>query len=113
MPASRAASRASASACTEVLTQLKGMHAARFTALCEVVMHHFKEEEGEMFPQRERAHLHLEVLAQRRAELMPAEAEHCDTTEDEAGTTAAATPPGVRATSNSGDPRRSDANPAI
>ena len=113
MPASRAASQASAASRTEVLTQLKDMQAARFTVLCDVVMHQSKEEEGEMFLQRERARLDGEVLAQRRAELMPAKAEDCDTTEDEAATTAAATPPGIRATSNPRDPRRSGANRAI
>jgi hemerythrin superfamily protein len=52
--------------------------AARFTVLCEYVLHHVKEEESEMFPQLERARLDWEALyaefTERRAELMPAEA---------------------------------------
>ena len=52
-------------------------YAARFTVLCEYVLHHVKEEEGEMFPQLERARIDWEALAaemtERRAELMPAD----------------------------------------
>lgn len=68
-----------------LIEQLQGMSAddekfaARFTVLCEYVLHHVKEEEGEIFPQVERARIDWESLAQemteRRAELMPAEAE--------------------------------------
>lgn len=52
--------------------------AARFTVLCEYVLHHVKEEEGEIFPQLERAALDWDRLAaemdQRRQELAPADA---------------------------------------
>jgi hemerythrin superfamily protein len=46
---------------------------ARFTVLCEYVLHHVKEEEGEIFPQLERARMDWEDLAiemaERRSEL--------------------------------------------
>jgi hemerythrin superfamily protein len=63
------------------LNQLRSMgpedekYAARFTVLCEYVLHHVKEEEGEIFPQLQRARLDWERLAQemdeRRRELAP------------------------------------------
>jgi len=66
-----------------LIDQLKGMDAgdekfaARFTVLCEYVMHHVKEEEGELFPQLQTTRLDWEALAvemrDRRAELTPAD----------------------------------------
>ncbi len=63
------------------IEQLRGMspgedkYSARFTVLCEYVLHHVKEEEGEMFPQLEKARLDWETLAaamnERRAEMNP------------------------------------------
>jgi hemerythrin superfamily protein len=64
-----------------LIEQLRAMgpedekYAARFTVLCEYVLHHVKEEEGEMFPQLERARIDWESLAaemtERRGELTP------------------------------------------
>lgn len=49
-------------------------YAARFTVLCEYVLHHVKEEENEMFPKLESVKLDWETLAAqmtaRRAELL-------------------------------------------
>lgn len=63
-----------------LIEQLRGLepddekYSARFTVLCEYVLHHVKEEEGEMFPQIERVRLDWDALAAevsaRREELM-------------------------------------------
>jgi hemerythrin superfamily protein len=63
-----------------LIEQLEGMEAddpnyhATFTVLGEYVMHHVKEEEGEMFPQAKKAELDLDALGERmqarKAELM-------------------------------------------
>lgn len=68
-----------------LILQLSGMSAddekfaARFTVLCEYVMHHVKEEETELFPQLQTARLDWESIAsgmrERRAELAPEETE--------------------------------------
>ena len=62
-----------------LIEQLEGMapedekYAARFTVLCEYVLHHVKEEEGEMFPQLAQGRMDWPSLAEqmtrRRAEL--------------------------------------------
>ena len=64
----------------QAIDRLRGMspadekYAARFTVLCEYVLHHVKEEEGEIFPQLEKANIEWETLAQemneRRESLM-------------------------------------------
>jgi hemerythrin superfamily protein len=43
-------------------------YAARFTVLCEYVLHHVKEEEGEMFPQLARVKLDWEAIADEMAQ---------------------------------------------
>lgn len=68
-----------------LILQLNDMQAddpkfsASFTVLCEYVLHHVKEEEGEMFPQLQTARMDWEALADamraRRADLAPADAD--------------------------------------
>lgn len=67
----------------QLIDQLRTMsadddkYAARFTVLCEYVLHHVKEEEGELFPLLEKARLDWDGLAAqmtaRREELMAEE----------------------------------------
>ena len=81
--------------CKTLIEQLKGMdadddkYAARFTVLCEYVLHHIKEEEGELFPQLQSARIDWQTMAremqERRVELAPAQAAgegEADTEED-------------------------------
>ena len=91
-----------------LIEQLRGMtpaddkYAARFTVLCEYVMHHVKEEETEMFPQLEGARLDWESLAaemqQRREALMPAEEADSETTDSTATRPASARSPRGKST---------------
>jgi len=74
------------------IKQLRGMspgddkYAARFTVLCEYVLHHVKEEEGEIFPQLQQTSLDWETMAvdiaKRRTELICADGGDSD---EEAG----------------------------
>ena len=90
-----------------LIEQLRGMqpgddkYAARFTVLCEYVMHHVKEEEGEMFPQLEKAKLDWEAMAremtQRREELTAGEEEAEEEEGDEVETASADAAPDASA----------------
>ncbi len=88
------------------IDQLRGMtpvedkYAARFTVLCEYVLHHVKEEEGEMFPMLEEVKLDWDDLA---AEMAARRAELTGTDEDEETDEAAA---------GLAQPGRRDASPA-
>lgn len=84
-------------------------YAARFTVLCEYVLHHVKEEEGEIFPQLERSRLDWESLAagmdERRRELAPVEDRGSAGTRRHAQRSAAADDDDMAVEQGSGDGR--------
>ncbi|MCY7316979.1 MAG: hemerythrin domain-containing protein [Rubrivivax sp.] len=92
-----------------LIEQLRGMqpggdkYAARFTVLCEYVLHHVKEEEGEMFPQLEKAKLDWQGLAQQMAQRREELTSAAEEEEQEDGRKTAATEPAETVTGNEDD----------